>query len=169
MGIVSQKLVWLPFYLGLVVVALRLFGWRETLLLVAIVGLVILVADQTASGLLKPMLQRLRPCHDPSLEGMVHVVNGKCGGQYGFVSSHAANFFGLATIFGKVLWSRLRGVSILLIVVAVLVSYSRVYLGVHFPGDVLGGMLVGMISGLLGIFLFGVLRRRMIFPQTASK
>jgi len=95
---------------------------------------------------------RLRPCHEPALEGLVHIVNGKCGGKYGFISSHAANTFGIAMML--LMWVKRRWFGVILMVWAALVSYSRIYLGVHYPGDVIGGAIWGVLCGWLMFLLF---------------
>ena len=156
MFIISSKTFWIPFYLILLLLIYRKFGWKMTLFILACVGVLITLSDQTASGFLKPFIGRFRPCRPEAALGFgVHIVNHKCGGAYGFVSSHAANFFALATflsgIFQHQKWS------ILFFVVATIVAYSRIYLGVHYPGDVLGGAIVGILSGfiVLKVFYFG--------------
>lgn len=92
---------------------------------------------------------RLRPCHNPEIADLVHTVNDSCGGKYGFVSSHAANTFALATFIGLVLKNHLKWMFLFMLIWATVVSYSRIYLGVHYPGDVLGGALLGSIIGFL--------------------
>jgi undecaprenyl-diphosphatase len=100
---------------------------------------------------MKPFFQRLRPCHDPVIQHIVHVV-GDCGGQFGFASSHAANCFALAMAF-YLLFST-KKLSFFLFLWAIIVSYSRIYVGVHFPSDLIVGALVGvMITILLWILI----------------
>ncbi len=126
---------------------LYLKGWKQMLVALGAVAIVVLLADQVSSSIIKPMVERLRPSHDPALAGTVHVVNGYVGGQFGFVSSHAANIFGVALLVS--LFLRNRWATISLMLWALLVSYSRIYLGVHFPGDILGGIVVGLGAGWL--------------------
>ena len=120
---------------------------RHALLVLAMVALAVLLADQVSSGLIKHLVERLRPTHDPSLENAVHIVNGYRGGMYGFVSSHAANFFAIATLVSFIMRHRL--VVIALYGWGLAQCYSRMYLGVHYPGDILGGIIVGVLAGWL--------------------
>ncbi|MEM0996597.1 MAG: phosphatase PAP2 family protein [Bacteroidota bacterium] len=152
---VSNKYVWIPVYAVLLWVMVRHLGWRSALVAGALVGLLILLSDQLTSGLLKPWVARLRPCHDPEIAAMVHRVHNKCGGQFGFASSHAANFFALATYLAGVFADRSRYWRVGFLVVAGLVALSRIYLGVHFPGDVIVGALIGVGAGRL---VYGVYR-----------
>jgi undecaprenyl-diphosphatase len=111
----------------------------------AVVSIVVILAvtlvDQTTSSILKPLFERLRPCHE--LEGVRLLVG--CGGKYGFPSSHAANFFAAATVF-SVFFPKYK---ILYLVIAFLVAYSRVYVGVHYPSDVIAGSLVGALGAFI--------------------
>ena len=136
---------------------------RHALLVLAMLVLTVLVADQISSGLIKHLVERLRPTHDPSLESMVHVINGYRGGMYGFVSSHAANSFAVATLLALVM--RHRVVTLSMFTWALLQCYSRVYLGVHYPGDILGGIIVGVLAGWLVWQLMRWIQRRWRIPQ----
>lgn len=136
---------------------------RHALLVLAMLVLAVLVADQVSSGLIKHLVERLRPTHDPSLESMVHVINGYRGGLYGFVSSHAANFSAVAMLVSLVMRHRL--VTISMFGWALLQCYSRMYLGVHYPGDILGGIIVGVLAGWLVWLLMRWMQRRFNLPN----
>ena len=131
---------------------------RHALLTVAMLVLAFVLADQISSGLIKHLVERLRPSQDPSLDNMIHIVNNYRGGKFGFVSSHAANSFAAATLIALVM--RHKAVTFSLFTWAVLQCYSRVYLGVHYPGDILGGIIVGFLSGCLVWCLMRWLQRR---------
>lgn len=124
---------------------------KKFLIVVPFIALTVLLADQISVQLFKEIFLRLRPCHTPTIADFVHTVNNECGGLYGFISSHAANTFSVAFFIGLLLKKHYPWLLILLLVWASIVSYSRIYLGVHFPGDILGGILVGSLIGI-GVF-----------------
>lgn len=156
---VSGKFIWIPFYIFLLYLLIIDYK-RKSLVIIALIPVLILLTDQISVQCFKNVFQRLRPCHDPVLEGIVHLVKGKCGGSFGFVSSHAANTFGLAVFLLPFFREKRKYmVWILLIPFAGLISYSRVYLGVHFPGDILIGGLLGTLVGyLLSLLTFKIIR-----------
>lgn len=141
----SQTYIWIPFYAVLIYFVIRRFGKQAWIPIIAIT-LTIALSDQLTSGVMKPWFQRYRPTHDPTIEN-IHTVNDYKGGKFGFASSHAANTFALATFFWLLFRDRRQWVSALFLW-AVFVTYTRIYLGVHFPGDVLVGALVGMICAI---------------------
>lgn len=148
----SDKYVWIPLYAFLLFLIIREYRSRAWLVIVMI-ALLITATDQISVKLFKDTFMRLRPCHEPALEGMVRILFGHCGGKYGFISSHAANAFGIAFFSGMVL-RRHKVVLPLMLLWATLVSYSRIYLGVHYPGDIIAGGLVGVILAYLIFRLF---------------
>lgn len=143
--------VWLPFYL---VLAWLLFS-RQNIQCVAtlfFIAVLIVAADQIASGICKPIFERLRPSHDDTLQYMVHLVNDRRGGMFGFMSSHAANTFALATFMSLII--RRRFVTFSFIVWALINSYSRLYLGLHYIGDLLCGALLGIILAAIAYQIY---------------
>lgn len=148
MVLVSQRFTWIPFYAAFVFVLAFNFHWKVTVTTILAVALVVLLADQTASGLLKPLVGRLRPSNlNNPISTLVHVVDGYRGGRHGFPSSHAANSWGVA-IFAMYLVKN-KCLSLFLAFWALIVSYSRIYLGVHYTGDILVGVLIGFIMASL--------------------
>ena len=143
MHAISGKVIWVPLYLAILIV-LGIKYKRKFLVILLFIILAATLADQT-SVLFKNLVQRLRPCHEPSLEGLIHLVNGECGGKFGFVSSHAANSFNVALI--SLLFIKKRWYTISIILWASVVGYSRIYLGVHYPGDMICGLLLGALIG----------------------
>ena len=137
----THEVFWLPLYAWLVYLLARRLRRKVFFALIAI-AMLIMLCDQFASSLVKPWVQRLRPCCNPALQHLVYVV-GRYQGIYGFISSHAANTFGLATFLWLVLRSYYR-YSYMLFGWAAGVSYARVYGGVHYPADVLLGALSGL-------------------------
>lgn len=144
----SDRLVWIPMYLLIIFLIIRRYKTRGAIMLVFLI-LAIVLCDQTASHLLKNLVQRIRPSHDPAFAGMVHLSKAGPGGLYGFASSHAANCIGLATYLYFVLEKQFKQLKYWLLIWAVLVSYSRIYNGVHYPGDVLAGAFIGISYGYL--------------------
>jgi undecaprenyl-diphosphatase len=143
MWTISLRTVWIPLYLFMIYLLIVRYRKRVWLALLFVLPL-IFITDQVPS-LIKELTGRLRPCHDPSLQGLVHTVRGSCPGMYGFISGHASNAFGLASFTAPLLHKKWYTWSIF--IWAGLISYSRIYLGVHYPGDVLGGAMLGLLAG----------------------
>jgi len=147
----SGKFFWLPMYLIIIAYIIYKYQWKAIITLLFI-ALVVTLADQVSVHAFKEVFQRLRPCHNPELQDIVHLVNDKCGGKYGFVSSHATNTFAVA-FFLKKLFEQ-KYFSLFIIFWAAIVSYSRIYLGVHYPLDVIGGAVLGILIGMLVFYLY---------------
>jgi undecaprenyl-diphosphatase len=142
----SDKLIWIPMYVLIAFFVIKNYKTHGIIMLL-FVGIVIALSDQTASHLIKNAVQRLRPSHEPALAGLIHLSKAGSGGMYGFVSSHAANVFGVATFLFFALENRFKLLKYWLFTWAVLVSYSRIYNGVHYPGDVIVAACIGAFIG----------------------
>ena len=140
----TRKEFWIPLYLLLLYQIYKVKG-KEAIYWILGAFLLVFLCDQISTQLFKNVFERFRPSHDPSLEGMVNLVSGYKGGRYGFVSSHATNSFGFA-LFTSLLF-RNKLYTFFIFSWSLLVIYTRIYLGVHFPGDVMGGMILGLILG----------------------
>jgi undecaprenyl-diphosphatase len=147
-----EAAVWIPLYLFMLYWIIRWhkkFAWQFILFTL----LVFAVTDYSSASLLKPLFLRLRPCADPSLEGLMRSLVG-CGGRYGMPSTHASNHFGMASFwYFTILWMHSRK-WVWLWVWAFLICYAQVYVGKHYPGDVLIGAILGTVVGLLFALLF---------------
>jgi len=150
---ISHKLSAIPLYIFLLILTYQKFGLKRTLVLLFSIALMITVTDQL-SNFFKYGLGRLRPCHDPEIAPVMRLVKSYCGGQYGYFSAHAANAFAIAVFFGSILKSSIRYIGVCLVIWAALVAYSRVYIGVHFPLDIITGAVLGSLFGWLFVKLF---------------
>jgi undecaprenyl-diphosphatase len=163
----TDTFFWLPLYLFLIYLIFKNYkkqGWY--ILLGA--AITILLTDQITGSLMKPFFARLRPSQDPSLEGLVHLVNGYKGGLYGFASSHAANTFGTALF----IWLALRPIYKRvgwIFIWAIFMTYTRIYLGVHYPGDIIVGAIIGLTCGWIGYRSSQWLMNRFTISQSTSK
>ena len=151
MWYISQKWFWIPLYIFFLFYAYRQLGWKGTAGILVSCILCVLVTDQLSVHLFKNYFQRYRPSHNEDIKHLVHCVtrpNGDVyrGGLYGFVSSHAANHMAIATLLWLQFSKFSKYWSLLFIWVAI-VSYSRIYLGVHYPADILVGLFLGAIVG----------------------
>jgi undecaprenyl-diphosphatase len=154
---ISGGFTFIPLYILIVVLLSIREGKRKAIFIVLGVTLCILLADRISSGLIKPAFERLRPSREPSLAGLVHILRGYTGGRYGFVSSHAANHFAFA-VFSYLIVRR-RRYSIAIVALACIISYSRIYLGVHYPLDVICGAVLGIAIGV-GVYKLYLLANR---------
>lgn len=147
MWIYTGRLIWIPVALGFIWYFFRRGGWREAIMILLLITLLITLCDQISSTFCKPFFERLRPSHQQELEPFLSTVNGYRGGRFGFISSHAANSIGFATFTALLIRKPLYTISIF--IWAAVTCYSRIYLGVHFPGDILAGSALGFVLGYL--------------------
>lgn len=149
----SDKWAAIPLYIIMLAFSYRVLGIKKTGLLLVTIAILILASDQLAN-FFKYGVQRLRPCYDPDLSTLVRLVKPSCGGKFSFYSAHAANSFAVAFFFFKAFRKYRYSLGLILLLWAFLVGYSRIYLGVHFPLDVLAGFLFGGFLGWLFVNLF---------------
>lgn len=169
MWYISKSTTWLPLYALLVGLIVYRFGilspslcrkgrrgssLLRVLIILAGFAVAVGVSDFVSSGIIKPWVCRLRPTHEPELAGLIHLVNGYKGGLYGFVSSHAANTMACALLFALLYRNKYATVGLMLWVA--LNCYSRMYLGVHYPADIIGGLAIGAMMATL---TYGMVRR----------
>lgn len=148
MKLFTGRFIWVPFYAAIAAVFFRACLWRQALVYLVAVGIAITLTDQTCASLIRPVVERLRPSNlENPLSELAYIVGGYRGGSYGFPSCHSANSFALA-VFVSLLFPRKR-VVFLMLGWACLNSYTRLYLGVHYPGDLFVGALIGSAFGAL--------------------
>lgn len=150
----SGKWQWIPIYLLFIFLILKYYGLKNTIFAVLVMVALIAISDQVCMHLFKNVFQRYRPTHNLEIGHLVHTVNNYKGGEFGFISSHAANFFCMATFLGLLLRPKIKRIMLLLFIWAAVVSYSRIYLGVHYPSDILAGAILGSFIGLIGFNIF---------------
>ena len=144
----TNALTWIPLYVGLLYMVIRSNPTvRDVVLILAAAGCCVLLAGAVDDGLVKPTVARWRPTHDPEIGSLVDVVNNYRGGNYGFFSAHAANTFSIAVFFSLLVRQRL--LTIFLVCWSLINCYTRLYLGVHYPGDILVGLCWGGFVGWL--------------------
>ena len=161
---VTDMWIWLPFYLLLLFWAAKQYGKRCWWIILA-VGIVVLCSDQLASHVCKPLFQRLRPCYNGDFQELIYLPKGMAGGKYGFVSSHAANTFAIAAFLTPALRNYRPWPAITLYFWAFLSSYSRIYIGFHYPGDILCGALLGLLVGMILWKVFQIIVVRKVWKS----
>lgn len=160
MWCISGRWIWVPFYAVLAYLLFRRMSWKRASICLVTIGLIILAADQTCATLIRPEIGRLRPANlNNPLSSFVHVVNSYRGGRYGFPSCHAANTFALAVFMSLVI--RHKWFTVMMFSWAFVVSYSRMYLGVHYFGDLFCGATIGSLFAVLFYYLQNYLFKRL--------
>ncbi len=159
---VTNKWTSIPLYIILLILSYRHLGVKKTLFVLLSVALLITCTDQLAN-FFKYGVMRLRPCYDPELGDQLRLVKASCGGKYGYFSAHAANSFAIALFFGYLFNKHIPYLKYILLLWALLVAYSRIYIGVHFPLDVLTGLAVGSLFGwtFARLYIFATYKLRL--------
>ena len=168
MVFISSTAGWIPFY----AILLALVVWKykkNSVWVILCIALLVTCSDQISAHVFKPIFQRPRPCHDEVIQELVYLPRGHCGGAYGFISSHACNVFAVAIFVAHVLRQYFSKIVWIMFPWATVVAYSRIYMGVHFPGDVLAGAAVGLVIGfLIGKLLDYVFKKMAASQKTCT-
>lgn len=167
MKIYTTTVVWLPVALILLFIVLKNNTPRGSLLAILAVVLTIVATDQVSSHMIKPFVERLRPSHDPTFMHLIDTFNGYRSSSFSFTSSHACNSFGLFAIISLIIRNRTLSLSLLLW--ASINCYSRIYLGVHYPGDILCGSIIGAAIGCIIYFIYSFVRKKIDYsPKSVT-
>jgi undecaprenyl-diphosphatase len=156
----SNTVIWIPLYLLLAILIIRHYKKQSILIFIILIALMT-VSDQLSGNIIRDYVMRPRPSHEAALQGLIHLSKAGSGGQYGFVSAHASNCFALASFIIFILPINFRWLKYLLLIWALLVSYSRVYNGVHYPGDILCGAIIGILLAYFFASLYFLIDKKM--------
>lgn len=157
----SGRWIWIPTYAAIAFLFWKKYGWKRALILILAVGAAVALSDFTTAKIIRPYFERLRPANlENPISAFVHIVENYRGGRYGFPSCHASNSFALAMASSLILKDRYY--SCFIFIWALFQCYSRIYLGVHYPGDLLFGALIGSLFGCL---LYAFIRKYSLYPQ----
>ncbi|SDS70551.1 undecaprenyl-diphosphatase [Formosa sp. Hel1_31_208] len=156
----TTKFNWIPFYAVLAYLMYKRLNTKTFIFTLLVVALMITFTDQITNVFKKVLVMRLRPCHNEDIDGMFRLVKEYCGGRYGYFSGHASNSMSVAVFTSLMLRSKYKFLPFVMIIWAMAMGYSRIYIGVHYPLDVLSGMVFGALSGLLFYKLNSYLQNR---------
>ncbi|MEL1243567.1 phosphatase PAP2 family protein [Flavobacterium sp. DGU11] len=158
--VITKQVSWIPVFAIILYLAFKRLGWRHALLVVGMITLLLLLTDQT-TNLIKNSIQRLRPGNNPELEGLIRAIQRR--GSFSFISGHASNSMAVAFFLYRVLHPYIKYMGFFFLW-PLIFAYSRIYLGLHYPGDILMGYLFGLFTGWLVLKLYVYLRDR-FFPE----
>lgn len=164
MHTISGQIMWIPYFLTIIYLFFKKSKKKKAIIGILFLFAAVGLADYSSVHIFKEVFQRLRPCHNQAIADVVHLYNNHCGGQYGFVSSHSANFFSLA-MFSS-LFIKNKYFSYIAFFSAIIVAYSRIYLGVHYPADVTGGALLGIFIGFALYKFYKLLEKKWLVVNT---
>jgi len=157
----TTKFNWIPFYgLLLFLMYKHINNTKVFLYTLLVIVLMITFTDQITNLFKKVLVMRLRPCHNTEINDIIRLVKSSCGGKYGYFSGHASNSMAVAVFMSSILRSKYKYIKYILVVWAIAMGYSRIYVGVHYPLDVLSGMLFGAFSGFVFYRLFKYIQFR---------
>src|SRR5690554_2562697 len=163
MWTLSGRFIWIPLFLFILFIFFYKTSRKGAFIVALFFILLFVLSDQISSSLFKPFFERFRPTHHPDFTDLVDTVNNYRGGRYGFISGHATNSFGLAVFVSMVF--KHRAVTAITLLWALLNSYTRVYLGVHFVSDIVAGIVVGSLVALLVYEAYSWARARVVHPS----
>jgi undecaprenyl-diphosphatase len=159
--IVTKQINWIPIFLFIFYLVFTHYGWRHSLLIIVIIALLLLCTSQTTNYFFKFLFERLRPSNNPSLEGLIRAVQSS--DNFSFISGHASNSMAVAFFLYTVLKSRVKYIEIMFLWPFIF-AYSRIYLGLHYPSDIIAGYIWGILMALLFLKLYVLLRDK-YFPN----
>ena len=161
----TTKFNWIPFYALLLFLMFKKLDLKVFLYTLIVIALMVAFTDQITNLFKKVLVMRLRPCYNTEINDIIRLVKSSCGGKYGYFSGHSSNSMAVAIFMGMMLKSKFKLMPVILIIWAVAMGYSRIYVGVHYPLDVLSGMLFGAFSGYLFYKIFLTIQEKITLKK----